>query len=233
MCYRPITSPAQVSCLPVLQNGYVTFGAFHDHLKLNPFVFSLWARILNAVDRSRLIVKIPSAGDQGIVEWLLEQCQEAGLGRDRMEVIGWMPHGHHLSLYDRVDMMLDAFPHNGATTTLEALWMGVPTVSLAGSLCVSRMGHLILSRTGLQAFVAMTPEAYVDKAVAFAHQPEALAQIRAGLRQALLASPVLDPGRYASELNRAFRQMWYRWCRSRGVEVPHEEPKGLFGDNYY
>ena len=127
--------------------------------------------------------------------------------------------------------MLDAFPFNGAIMTLEGVWMGVPTVSLTGDLWLARTGHLILSQVGLEAFVADTPEIYVEKAIAFSRQWDALAQIRAGLRQAMLASSLCNPHRFASEMTEAFRFMWYRWCHSQGVQVPHEAPAGLFVDS--
>jgi predicted O-linked N-acetylglucosamine transferase (SPINDLY family) len=231
LCYRPIQSPAQISVLPALKNRYVTFGAFHDHLKLNPLILSLWARILTEVDNSRLIIKCGGASDSGVVDCLLEKCRSAGMNTDRIQVIGWLPHGHHLSLYDKVDLMLDSFPFNGATMTLEALWMGVPTVSLAGDLFMTRNGYLILSQVGLEAFVADTPDAYVEKAIAFSQQWDALARIRAGLRQTMLASSLCNPHSFASEMAEAFRYMWYRWCSSQGTQVPQEEPAGLFVDS--
>jgi len=230
MCYRPIQSPTQTSALPALKNGYVTFGAFHDHLKLNASVLKLWARIMDGMADARLIIKCGGNGDQGIRARLLERCRLAGLDLDRIEMLTVLPH-NHLSLNDRVDLMLDAFPFNGAIMTLEGLWMGVPTVSLAGDLWLARSGHLILSQVGLEAFVADTPEAYVEKAIAFSQQRDALARIRAGLRETMLASSICNPHRFASEMTEAFRYMWYRWCRSQGAQVPHEEPAGLFVDS--
>jgi len=228
LCYRPIQSPAQVSSLPALKNRHITFGAFHDHLKLNSSVLSLWAQILNKVEHSRLIIKCGGAADKGVVRCLLEKCCSAGLDTDRIEVIGWLAHGPHLSLYDKVDLMLDSFPFNGAIMTLEGLWMGVPTVSLAGDLWLARAGHFILSQVGLEAFVADTPKAYVEKAVAFSQQWDALAQIRAGLRQTMLASSLCNAHRFAGEMTEAFRHMWYRRCSSQGLQVPNEEPTALF-----
>lgn len=228
LCYRPIPAPAVTSGLPALRNGHITFGAFHDHLKLNASVLKLWASILERMADARLIIKCGGAADQDVRGALWERCHQAGLDVGRVELLDWLPHSQHLSLYDRVDLLLDAFPFNGAIMTLEGLWMGVPTVSLTGELWLTRTGHLILSELGLEAFVADTPEAYVEKAIAFSQQWDALARIRAGLRQTMLASSLCNPHRFASELTMAFRYMWFRWCRTQGVRVPHTEPPGLF-----
>ena len=228
LCYRPISAPAVTSPLPVLQNGYVTFGAFHDHLKLNASVLGLWARIMDALTNARLVIKCAGVRDPGVRGRLVDQCRLAGLDTERIELLDWLPHTEHLSLYDRVDLLLDAFPFNGAIMTLEGLWMGVPTISLTGDLWMARTGHLILNQVGLEAFVADTPEAYVEKAIGFSQQWDALARIRTGLRQGMLASSLCNPHRFASELTQAFRHMWYRWCRSQGVPVAHKEPADLF-----
>ena len=207
----PRESPL-VTSSPAKRNGFVTFGSFNNNLKLNARVMSLWAQILAAHPDSRLVVKCLAGADPVAREHYLQQLEGLGVDRDRVEIHGMLPYDGYLQLIGRVDLCLDSFPFNGCISTLEGLWMGVPTVSLVGDLYVSRVGLSVLSRVGLEVFVASTPEEYVAKACAFAQQTDALDQIRRSLRDRLLASPLCDPGRLGREVTAAFRQMWRQWC---------------------
>jgi predicted O-linked N-acetylglucosamine transferase (SPINDLY family) len=121
----------------------------------------------------------------------------------------------HLQRYHEVDLALDTFPYNGTTTTCEALWMGVPVLTLQGRCHAGRVGASLLSRVGLQEFVAQNQSDYVEKAVAWAERRESLGELRSSLRERLLGSPVMDAGRLARGLETAFREAWRAYCRSR------------------
>ena len=138
-------------------------------------------------------------------------------------ILGRMPVWVYLRFLSEVDIALDAFPHNGCITTLEALWMGVPIVTLTGDTFVSRFGLSILSRLGLEVFAASDAQAYVEKACGFAGQIQELQQIRRALRDMMLHSPLCDPARLAREVQSALRTMWRRWCEGQRVstEVAH------------
>lgn len=217
--FRPPQASPLVAPLPAKRNGHVTFGSFNNNLKINSHVRSLWAEILRANEGSRLILKFRAGSDNGVREYYLQQFEQLGIARDRIEVYGTLPDFEHLQLYSQVDIALDTYPFNGCITTLEGLWMGVPALSLVGDSNVSRVGLSLLSRIGLEAFTASTADEYVGKANAFAQQLDDLAKIRASLRQRMLSSDLCNPKRVGREMGAAFRGMWHRWCRSRGGTV--------------
>jgi len=206
-----------VSPLPALENGYVTFGSFNNSVKINPYIIELWAKILNADGESRFLLKVLGGSDENLREYYFGQLEKHGVRRDRVE-ISEMTHSHfeHMELHHKVDLLLDTYPFNGFMTTMEALWMGVPTITLVGDkLAVSRAGLTILTRVGLEIFAAATPDEYVAKATAFAAQTQNLAQIRRSLRQMMLSSDLCKPRRLCSEIEDAYREMWRRWCRKK------------------
>ena len=143
---------------------------------------------------------------------------------DRVQMIGRRSFREHLDLFSQVDVLLDTFPFNGCMTTLEGLWMGVPTLTLAGEHYVSRLGLSILSNAGLGFFVASSPEGLVKKAVALSHGLEALAQIRAALRGQMAQGPLCDVRGHARSLEQAYRWMWRRWC-DRQIQDQNSKPQ--------
>ena len=210
----PVTSPP-VTSLPARTNGYVTFGAFNNHLKMNAEIVALWARILLDTPHSRMLIKTPCAQDPGVRQTLLDRFARQGVEPQRISVSGQCSHYEHLRQLSQVDLLLDTYPFTSYRTALEGLWMGVPTVTRAGETYVSRMGLAILTQLGLGAFVAETPETYVGRACAFAAQWDELAQLREGLRPYLLASSVCDPTHFARGFEGLLRDMWRDWCAGR------------------
>jgi predicted O-linked N-acetylglucosamine transferase (SPINDLY family) len=225
--YRPPDRSPLVGPLPARANGYVTFGSLNHNCKMNRHILKLWARILNDSENSHLVLKFQGGNDRGVQDYYLGILREFGVSRDRVRFYGVLDsHFEHLQLFNQVDIVLDTYPFNGCTTTLECLWMGVPPISLVGDRSLlSRAGLSILTRLGLEIFAASAPEQYVAKAVAFAREPDNLEKIRATLRQRMLASDLCDPCRYARSLETAYRMMWHKWCRSQGVDVPDDESK--------
>jgi predicted O-linked N-acetylglucosamine transferase (SPINDLY family) len=223
VCYKPPDYAPPVTTLPAHWKRYVTFGSFNNNCKVNSFIMELWAQILKATDNSRLLLRFKGGDDRDVAEHYFRQFERLGISRERVAILGWKNPVEHLRMYGEVDIALDTYPWNGHTTTCEALWMGVPTISLVGQdSFLSRIGLTILSRVGMEMFAASTAEEYVGKATAFAGQLENLAEIRASTRLMMTASKLCDTKAFASSVEAAYRKMWHKWCRSKGVRVGSE-----------
>jgi len=217
--YRPPPESPIVTPLPGRTNGYITFGSFNNHLKINDLVLDMWEQVLRRVARSQMVLKFPGACDPGVREFILQRFAERGLDTGRVKICGPTEYDNHLCLMGQVDMLLDSYPFNGFRTILEGLWMGVPTITLSGTTRVSRTGLAIMKQLRLDAaFVAQTPKEYIDRACAYANQLDELARIRSVLRDMLLSSSICDPKRFARALEEAFRYMWRKWCEGQKTE---------------
>jgi len=217
LCYRPSESP-EVKPPPSLSTGCVTFGSFNVLSKITAPMLAAWSRIFQQVPRSRLILKsyLGLAGEQ-TRKRLLDAFARANVDPRRVELMGKIPsHLAHLEQYHRLDIALDTFPYNGTTITCEALWMGVPVISLAGENHVSRVGLSLLSSAGLGEFVAHDPEDYVALAVRLAADPGRLDKIRQSLRQKMGQSPLMNAPALARNIEIAYTTMWEKWCAARG-----------------
>ncbi len=222
MCpYAPPEVSPLVGPLPARENGVVTFGAFNNHRKINSLALDLWAAVLQQVPGSQLLMKFPEGKNADLAQYYQETLQRRGVDPARVTVHGALDHMAHLALVERCDMMLDTTPYNAARGTMEALWMGVPTVTLVGDSFVAREGLAIQSQVGLAFFAAQSPEEYVAKAVSFAGQLDHLDAIRQSLRQRMLASPLCDPKGWTHQFAQALRQIWVQWCQERNVTNVH------------
>jgi predicted O-linked N-acetylglucosamine transferase (SPINDLY family) len=212
LAYSPpvAAEDAPVAELPAMKNQYITFGSFNNLAKLNNGVLEIWATILGKIPDSRLLLKARGLRDEGVKKRVLDALVVHGkvdetrvrlLAHEREKV-------NHLKVYDQVDLALDTFPYNGTTTTCEAMWMGVPVLTLEGNRHAGRVGTSLLSRVGLSDFVAKDSADYIEKAVAWAGRIAELAELRSGLRSRLVASPLMDAGRLARGLESAYRQAW-------------------------
>ena len=212
LCYAaPAYLPA-VPGLPVLGGEPFTFGCINRVEKISERAIAAWGRILGQVPGSRLLLKDARLGDPGVGKRLLERLGQAGIGPERVSLIGFTPHAEHLKAYHAVDMGLDPFPQNGGVSTAEALWMGVPVVALNGRTLSGRIGASILSALQMQDWVADSEEQYVDIAVAAARDLQGLANARAQLPARMAASVFGDQTRYTRAVEAAYRTMWRRWC---------------------
>jgi protein O-GlcNAc transferase len=198
-----------VSPLPAAARGYVTFGCLNNFCKVNPAVLRLWARVLKAVERSRLIILAnPGSHRRRTLDFLANE----GVAADRVAFVPQQPRRQYLRHYHGIDIGLDTVPYNGHTTSLDSFWMGVPVVTLCGSTVVGRAGLCQLMNLGLPELIAGSPDEYVRIAVELANDLPRLTNLRAALRQRLLASPLTDAPRFARNLEAAYRAMWRRWC---------------------
>ena len=142
----------------------------------------------------------------------LARLGERGVAADRVELVTWVPAAEHLAFYHRVDIALDPFPYNGTTTTCDALWMGVPVITLRGHRHAGRVGASLLTQIGLTDLIANSIEEYVEIAVALAGNSGRLDDLRRALRPRMAASPMCDEGAFACKMEAAFRSMWQHWC---------------------
>ncbi len=213
LCYLPDSNSPDVSEPPVLTSGHISFGSFNNFPKISPIAISMWQSLLHSLPTSRLVVKAKSFSDDSVRRQFLESFKRAGIGEERIDLISWAPsRREHLGLYSRIDIGLDTFPYHGTTTTCEALWMGVPVITLEGDTHASRVGVSLLSNAGLAEFIAHSAEEYVAKAVALAHDLTRLQSLRHNLRTMLSRSPLTDAKRFVQHLENAYRNMWHRYC---------------------
>jgi len=216
LCFSPQAQAPAVSSLPALDKGLVTFGSFNNVNKLSDTTLALWARVLTAVPDSRLLLKSRPLELPKVAGKVLDILGAAGADLSRVDLVGYIAEAEgHLGSYGRVDIGLDPFPYNGTTTTCEALWMGVPVLTLRGDRFIGRVGESLLNSVGLPDWVAADEDEYVAKAAAMAADLPRLAAVRAGLRAQMAASPLCDAPRFARNFEAALRGMWEHWCEKQ------------------
>lgn len=209
-CYRPPEGPA-VSDLPAFQKGHLTFGCFNNPAKVTVEAVTLWAKILTAVPGARLSL-LACQGKESH-ERLYREWSRNGIEPERVTLVAKKPHEAYLKLCESVDLGLDPFPYNGAVTTCDMVWMGVPVITLAGMVYVSRQGVSLLTHLGLPELIAETPDAYVEIATQLAHDWAKLRDIRMGLRGIMRRSTLTDAKCFTRQLEDAYRRMWSKWCQ--------------------
>ena len=212
-CFDPLSGTPEVAPLPALTAPGVTFGSFNNYGKISEPTWDMWAEILRRTPGSRLVLKNVAMQSPATVKHAKGQLSSRGIAASRLDLLGQDDSLlDHLNRYNSVDLALDTFPYHGTTTTCEALWMGVPSIVLAGPHHASRAGVSLLAAVGLGDLVAQTPAEYVDTAVRLAADPTGLAAIRAGLRQRMLESPLMDGPSFARDMEAGYRQVWRAWC---------------------
>ena len=213
LCYAPTADAPAIGAPPARSTGHVTFGSFNALAKITPAVVAAWARILLGVPGSRLVIKSGPLADAATRARYLEMLAAAGVDAGRVDLRAWIDaRSGHLGAYANIDIGLDPFPYNGTTTTCEALWMGVPVVTLAGDRHAGRVGASLLTRIGLAELVADTTDGYVETAVHFAGDLDGLPARRLALRDRMMSSPLCDAAGFARDVEAAYRAMWRRWC---------------------
>jgi predicted O-linked N-acetylglucosamine transferase (SPINDLY family) len=211
LCYQPpADAPLPMRAAP-LQS--ITFGSFNKLAKIPDEAIALWAKILAATANSRLILKDSATGDPKVCDALRARLQKGGIDPHRLTLEAPRQRQvDHLLLYHSIDIALDTFPYNGTTTTCEALWMGVPVITLAGEAHASRVSLSILHAIGYGEWAAQSPEEYVRLAVTLAADHSRRCQLREGLRQNMAQSPLMDAKGFVTALEAAYQQMWRERC---------------------
>lgn len=211
--YAPPPEAPEVRPTPALARGQVTFGCFNNLAKLTDATFALWGRVLASVPGSRLTLKGKGLGDPPVRARYEERLTRAGVPLDRVNFLERTEDAAgHLALYHDIDIALDTFPYHGTTTTCEALWMGVPVLTLAGTEHRSRVGVSLLSAIDQPGWIARSEDELVRIAVEMAANPAGLDLIRRSLRGRMQASPLLDHAGQAARFGAALRECWSTWC---------------------
>ncbi|CAL8475493.1 tetratricopeptide repeat protein [Caballeronia sp. S22] len=223
--FIPAENSPPVNLLPALHNGYVTFGSFNRINKLRPDVIALWAKVMHAVPNSRMLIgAMRREGDQSDEARVTKWFADAGISQYRLAFRQRSSVSVYLQQHHQVDMCLDAFPYSASTTTLNALWMGVPTLTMVGDSLVSRASTAWTAHVGLDRFVARDQDDFVRLAVSTVGELATLNEIRLGLRDRCRQSAVFQPDVVAEGVSRAFRTMWQRWCD--GLPAAHIDATG-------
>lgn len=224
-CYSPPHYSPEIRTSVVAPDRPIIFGSFNRIEKLVDPVIDAWSRILTAVPNSRLLIKSGNLNNDSISGGLRRRFAARGVGDERLDLRGPSAHPEMLEQYGDIDIALDPFPFNGGMTTLEALWMGVPVVTIAGQGVVSRQTYSALANIGLADELAFPDEdAYVAGAVALANNPARLTELRREIRPRLQASPICQPQQFARDLETLYRRMWHARCA--GERLPrYDSPR--------
>lgn len=217
-CYAPLEPAPDVAPLPALANGHVTFGSFNSLSKINDAVIRTWSRVLHAVPHSRLVLRNWQFTHDAMRQLLLRRFAGQGIAAGRLQLESPIVSlSEHLGRYGRIDIGLDPYPYVGGTTTTEALFMGVPVLTLRGMGRMLRIGESLLHLAGLPEWIAQDEDGYVAKAARFAADLPALADTRAGLRPRLQATSLLDGTRFARQFSETLWGLWRETGASRAA----------------
>ena len=212
VCYSPPAHAPDVGPLPALANGFITFGCFNNLAKITPATVAVWCEILAALPTARLILKTHQFSDAPTGARVRAAFVARGIGPDRIELRGASGHREFMRQYNDIDLVLDPFPYSGGLTTCEALWMGVPVVTLVGEIFAARHSFSHLSNVGLADWASFNRADYITLALRKAADIEGLADLRGGLRARMKASPLCDSVRFGRNLGAALRHAWRDWC---------------------
>ncbi|NMW22528.1 MAG: tetratricopeptide repeat protein [Chlorobiaceae bacterium] len=212
LCYTPPAFPVTIQPLPALSAGHITFGCFNNLTKVNDAVVALWSKVLNALPGSVLLLRTKQLQSSRVSEHILQRFAEQGIASGRLILDGTFSSRQELfEAYNRVDIALDSFPYTGTTTSVEGLWMGVPVITRKGNSFLSHIGESIAHNAGLADWIADNDDDYVAKAVMHTQNLECLAELRAGLRQRVLASPLFNAPLFARNFENALLDMWKQY----------------------
>jgi len=214
LCYRPAAGEPDTGAPPSASQGVVTFGSFNNMAKMSAQAVRMWAQVLLAVPSSRLALKNKALSEAPARGRVIEEFARHGIAESRILMSGAIESLEgHLEAYRFVDIALDSFPYNGTTTTCEALWMGVPVVTMAGETHVSRVGASLLSQAGLDGCIAANEDDFATKAASLASQAAYLRELRSTLRSRLKASSLMDEPGFTRKLEECYREIWRNWCQ--------------------
>lgn len=213
-CYQPPAEAPGISPCPNTDDR-VVFGSFHHLSKLRPGLIATWSRLLQQLPDSRLFLMDKSLGDTKARQPLIDQFEQNDIHIDRLSINTGLPYREYLATYSQIDIVLDAFPRTGGTTTAEALWMGVPVVTLAGRGYAGRISASKLAALGMENLIAHSQQDYIDKAVSLARDPDRRVALRAKLRETMAASPLCDGRELARAMENAYLRMWECFCSNQ------------------
>lgn len=219
---RLVNGELDVQELPALKNGFITFGSCNNLVKLSDSTLLVWVRLLQQVPKSKLLIEAPNVNIDGPATALVQRFERLGLPKERL-ILSEKKNNLQYTLYNEIDIALDPFPCNGGTTTCDALFMGVPVVSIIGDTFMGRMGLTLLTNSGHPEWLAHTEDEYIEIALNLASDIPALAKIRANLRQDVESSPLMDEIGFARKIERAYRTVWAEWCATQTGQATQPE----------
>jgi protein O-GlcNAc transferase len=208
LCFTPPRASPEVSGLPARQKGHITFGCFQNLSKVGDAVLELWGRVMQVLPGARLRWQCKQLDEEAVQHRQLQRLEHYGIETSRVSLHGNSSREEYLAAHGEVDMILDTFPYTGGTTTCEALWMGVPTLTIAGGNLLARQGASLLTAAELPDWIALNKDEYVEKAIAFGNDMDRLASLRAGLRSQVAASTLFDAKRFARNFENALHELW-------------------------
>ena len=213
LCYGPPSDAPSPALPPCLARSTITFGSFNNPTKCSAATIETWAQVLRRVPESRLLLKGLALADPSTRKICEDRLRGYGIPPHRLTLRGPIrEQAMHLAHYDEIDIALDPFPYNGTTTTCEALWMGVPVVTLRGDRHCGRVGASLLAAVGLDDLIAGDVAEYVEIATRLAADRSRLERLRGALRAQMADSPLCDGAAFARTLEAAYRTMWRGWC---------------------
>ncbi|WP_143756933.1 O-linked N-acetylglucosamine transferase, SPINDLY family protein [Caballeronia glebae] len=215
-CYEPLITGLEVSPPPARSRGHITFGCLNSPGKLTDRIFGLWARVMRKVENSRLLLMLAPGDARTRV---ITKYAQLGVDQTRITFVDFQPPEQYMRAYGKIDIVLDTFPYNGHTTSLDALWMGVPIVTLTGSTPVSRAGYALLSNLEIPELAADSEEEFVRISVELAMNQARLEELRLNLRPRMARSPLMDGSRFARSVEKSYRDAWTEWCDG-AVQAP-------------
>jgi predicted O-linked N-acetylglucosamine transferase (SPINDLY family) len=220
LCFTPPAAniKQELTPLPALHNGYITFGCFQRLNKINDHVLEAWGQIFRQLPTARLKIKNKHISCTTTRNALLQRLSNVGITPERLILEGQSSREAYLATYADVDIMLDTFPFPGGTTTCEALWMGVPTLTLTGNTLLGRQGTSMLCCVGLQDWATEDLNDYISKAIACTHHINDLAQLRANLRHKMRDSALVDASRFARNFEQALHEIWQKRIKDQSAE---------------
>jgi len=233
-CYTPIEKCPATGNTAALKNGYITFGSFNNYAKVSDAIVDVWAAVLKAIPTANFLLKNQALKDPDTWEHFKSRMEQRGIDTHRLHYAKFAKSTQdHLRVYQKVDVALDSFPYNGATTTFEALWMGVPVVTLVGDTHVSRVGKSILATLGFDNLIADTPEAFVTICQTLANDIDYIQNFRQTIREKMQASPLMDAKTFTKQLEEIYQRIWNNWCENQSNQheqlqtISNEEPAQL------
>jgi predicted O-linked N-acetylglucosamine transferase (SPINDLY family) len=203
LCMMPPEHAPAVALQPLSRKGYITFGSMQILAKLSDVSLKLWTRILNDIPTARLAIRTKQFREAEVIERFKAKCTVQGLPMDRVDLLPPLGRGDYLASYEHIDILLDSYPYPGGTTTAEALWMGVPTITMGGNTIISRQGVSLLTAAGLTDWIATSEDGYVAKAIYWANHATELQALRSGLREQVAKTALFDGAQFARDFETA------------------------------
>ncbi|KPA15716.1 O-linked N-acetylglucosamine transferase, SPINDLY family [Candidatus Magnetomorum sp. HK-1] len=212
-CYQPPDQSIDVSDLPALKNGFITFGAFHNLIKVSEQTLLLWVNLLKSIPNSRLILQSITLSDAASVNSFRQWFESKGIKPHRIEFLGYQSFENYLIKHHDIDILLDTQPWSGHTVSCHGLWMGVPIMTLEGNRHAGRMVGSILTALGLEDWISKTHIEYIQKMIFWSKEQERLAMLRQYIRSRMIQSSICNGLRFTQKLELVYQQMWWKWCQ--------------------